>query len=200
MRSNHTKTAVFAALLSLTGAGMAAAQPGPGAGPGPASGMAQMHHGMRGGNMMGFAAGEAFARADANNDGKVTRDEAAAWLQARFTEIDANKDGGITLEEMRAFYTARRGEGRGPPEAMRERMQDRQAAMFRFIDADLDGKITLAELRVMADAMFRSMDADSDGTLTRAEVQRRHYRGDGPRAAPLQPAPAQPAPAQPAPR
>ncbi|NBS43550.1 MAG: hypothetical protein EBT34_07435, partial [Acetobacteraceae bacterium] len=159
--------------------------------------MHQMHHGQRGDGMgmMGFAMGEAFARADANNDGKVTREEANAWLAARFAEIDANKDGGLTLEEIRAYYTARRGEGRGPPEGMRERMEDRQAARFRFIDADLDGKITLPELRVMADAMFRSMDADGDGALTRAEVQRRGRRADGPRAAPLAPAQCMPCPA-----
>jgi Ca2+-binding EF-hand superfamily protein len=112
----------------------------------------------------------------------VTRDEANAWLAARFAEIDANKDGGLTAEEIRTFYAARRGEGRGPPEGMRERMETRQAARFRFVDADLDGKITLPELRVMADAMFRSMDADSDGALTRAEVQRRGRRADGPPA------------------
>jgi Ca2+-binding EF-hand superfamily protein len=156
--------------------------------------MHQMHHGQRGDSMMGFAAGEAFARADANNDGKVTREEANTWLAARFAEIDANKDGGLTLEETRAFYTARRGEGRGPLEGMRERMETHQSARFRFIDADLDGKITLPELRVMADAMFRSMDADSDGALTRAELQRRGRRTDGPRAQPLAPTPAQPAP------
>jgi Ca2+-binding EF-hand superfamily protein len=137
---------------------------------------------------------EAFARADANNDGKVTREEANAWLAARFAEIDANKDGGLTLEETRAFYNSRRGEGRSPPEGMRERMEDRQASRFRFVDADLDGKITLPELRVMADAMFRSMDADSDGALTRAELQRRGRRTDGPRAQSLAPTPAQPAP------
>ncbi|MFN6277387.1 MAG: EF-hand domain-containing protein [Alphaproteobacteria bacterium] len=195
MNSKASRTLFLASVVALGTAGLANAQPAPGPGP---QGMPpnhmhqmhQMHHGQRGDGMMGFAVGEAFARADANNDGKVTREEANAWLAARFAEIDANKDGGLTAEEIRAFYTARRGEGRGPPEGMRERMEDRQAARFRFIDADLDGKITLHELRVMADAMFRSMDADGDGALTRAEVQRRGRRTDGPRAQP----PAQPAP------
>ncbi|MCA3279918.1 MAG: hypothetical protein ING10_11675 [Roseomonas sp.] len=187
MSSRTSRTLVLASVFALGAAGLASAQPGPGPqGQGPY----HMHHGQRGDGMMGFAAGEAFARADANNDGKVTREEANAWLAARFAEIDANKDGGLTQEEIRAFYTARRGEGRSPPEGMRERMETRQAARFRFVDADLDGKITLPELRVMADAMFRSMDADSDGALTRAEVQRRGHRGDGPRPqAPGQPAP-----------
>ena len=194
MNSRTSRTLLLASVFALGTAGLAGAQPAPGPGPQGATPhhMHQMHHGQRGDGMgmMGFAAGEAFARADANNDGKVTREEANAWLAARFAEIDANKDGGLTLEETRAFYTARRGEGRGPPEGMRERMETHQSARFRFIDADLDGKITLPELRVMADAMFRSMDADSDGALTRAEVQRRGRRGDGPRAQP----PAQSAP------
>jgi len=194
MNSSTSRTLFLASVFALGTAGLAGAQPAPGPGPQGATPhhMHQMHHGQRGDGMgmMGFAVGEAFARADANNDGKVTREEANAWLAARFAEIDANKDGGLTLEEIRAFYTARRGEGRGPPEGMRERMETHQSARFRFIDADLDGKITLPELRVMADAMFRSMDADSDGALTRAEVQRRGRRADGPRAQP----PAQPAP------
>jgi len=194
MHSKTSRTLLLASVFALGAAGLASAQPAPGPGPGPQGAtpyqMHQMHHGQRGDGMMGFAAGEAFARADANNDGKVTRDEANAWLAARFAEIDANKDGGLTIEEIRAFYAARRGEGRGPPEGMRERMESHQAARFRFVDADLDGKITLPELRVMADAMFRSMDADSDGALTRAEVQRRGRRGDGPRPqSPGQPAP-----------
>jgi Ca2+-binding EF-hand superfamily protein len=187
MFSRTSRTLILASVFALGTVGLASAQPGPGpqgAAPHHMHQMHQMHHGQRGDGMMGFAAGEAFARADANNDGKVTREEANAWLAARFAEIDANKDGGLTLEETRAFYAARRGEGRGPPEGMRERMEDRQAARFRFIDADLDGKISLPELRVMADAMFRSMDADSDGALTRAEVQRRGRRADGPRAQP----------------
>ena len=190
MHSRTTRTLVLASVFALGAAGVASAQPGPGPQAATPHHMHQMHHGQRADGMMGFAAGEAFARADANNDGKVTRDEANAWLAARFAEIDANKDGGLTIEEIRAFYAARRGEGRGPTEGMRERMESNQAARFRFIDADLDGKITLPELRVMADAMFRSMDADGDGALTRAEVQRRGRRGDGPRPqAPGQPAP-----------
>ena len=147
MSSKTSRTLLLASVFALGTAGFAGAQPAPGPGPGPQGAaphhMHQMHHGQRGDGMMGFAAGEAFARADANNDGKVTRDEANAWLAARFAEIDANKDGGLTPDEIRAFYNARRGEGRGPPEGMRERMESHQAARFRFVDADLDGKIML---------------------------------------------------------
>ena len=196
MYSRPSRTLLLASVIALGTAGLAGAQPAQGPAPQGATPhhMQQMHHGQRGEGMMGFAVGEAFARADANNDGKVTREEATVWLAARFAEIDANKDGGLTVEEIRVYYNARRGEGRSPPEGMRERMEDRQAARFRFVDADMDGKITLPELRIMADAMFRSMDADGDGALTRAELQRRGHRADGPRAQPMAPTPAQPAP------
>ena len=116
MFSRTSRTLILASVFTLGTAGLASAQSAPGPSPqGQAPAhmhqMHQMHHGQRGDGMMGFAAGEAFARADANNDGKVTREEAHAWLSARFAEIDANKDGGLTLEEIRAYYTARRGEG-----------------------------------------------------------------------------------------
>jgi hypothetical protein len=119
MYSRTSRTLLLASVFALGTAGLAGAQPAPGPGPQGATPhhMHQMHHGQRGDSMMGFAAGEAFARADANNDGKVTREEANAWLAARFAEIDANKDGGLTLEETRAFYTARRGRRTDGPRA-----------------------------------------------------------------------------------
>ncbi len=127
-----TKLALLAAtVIGLGGLGGALAQPGPGPGPGgpPPGGMMGpgagggpgmmqggapgggpgWHRGMvreRRGGGGGFAAGEAFARADANNDGRVTREEGWTWLQARFAEVDANHDGGVTLDEAAQAYAA----------------------------------------------------------------------------------------------
>jgi Ca2+-binding EF-hand superfamily protein len=157
-----------ALLVAGTAALPALAQPGP--------------HG-RGHGGGGFALGEAFGRADVNNDGQVSRDEAWAWLQARFAEVDANRDGGVTMEEMRAYAQARMGNRQPRPE-MRERMEQRGASMFRALDANSDGKVTLEELRPFAEAMFRARDANSDGALSREEVSFRrggghHHRGPG---------------------
>ncbi len=130
----------------------------------------------------GFAMGEAFARADANNDGRVSRDEGWSWLQARFAEVDANRDGGVTIEEMRTHAQARMGNRQPRPE-MRERAEQRGQGMFRALDANSDGRVTLEELRPFAEAMFRARDANSDGALSREEVSFRrgghHHRGPG---------------------
>ncbi len=166
MKTSRIVLLAGAALL-VAGTGLPAlAQPGPRHGAG------------------GFAMGEAFARADTNNDGRVSRDEGWTWLQARFAEVDANRDGGVTIEELRAYVDARRGNRPGPRPEMREQMEQRGAAMFRALDANSDGKVTLDELRPFAEAMFRARDTNSDGALTREEVSFRrdgghHHRGPG---------------------
>ncbi len=57
--------------------------------------------------------GGPFAQADANKDGKLSRDEAPGFLRDRFDEIDTNKDGFISREEDTAFMS--QGGGRGGP-------------------------------------------------------------------------------------
>ncbi|MBR0650951.1 hypothetical protein GXW78_14855 [Roseomonas terrae] len=202
-----TTIAALSAVVLAGGIGLAVAQPTPGAPATPAApgATAERQHagppGHRGGPHHGgprgagsFAMGEAFARADTNNDGKVSREEAMTWVQARFTEIDVNRDG-ATIEEFRAFVDAQRPQGRrGPPPGARQGMQQRGAAMFRFVDVNMDGRVTMDELRPMVEAAFRAADRDGDGSLSREEVRFRN--GPGPRrgapAAPAQPAPATP--------
>ena len=50
----------------------------------------------------------AFAKADANVDGKLSKEEAAMLptIGAKFAELDKNKDGFLTLAEFAAGYTA----------------------------------------------------------------------------------------------
>jgi hypothetical protein len=185
-----TRIALFAA-AALTLAGGAAtlpafAQP---AAPAPsAPGASPDDHGPRHGMMMhrrgggGFALGEAFARADANADSRVTREEGWNWLQARFGEFDANRDGGVTQEELRSQWQAR--SGRQAPPADSPRAQ-RGAGMFRALDVNSDDRVTLEELRPFAEAMFRARDANQDGALTREEVMPARFHRHG------QPAPQQ---------
>jgi hypothetical protein len=51
---------------------------------------------------------DAFKRADANNDGKLTREEYPD--KSVFDTVDANKDGHATLQEVRAYLQQRRAQ------------------------------------------------------------------------------------------
>jgi len=54
------------------------------------------------------AAESAFASADTNNDGKLSKEEAARLpaVAAKFDQLDKDKKGYLTLEEFAAGYTA----------------------------------------------------------------------------------------------
>ena len=59
---------------------------------------------------------ERFKKADANGDGRLTREEAqkgTPQLARDFDRIDANKDGVVTLEELEAARKARAGASKG---------------------------------------------------------------------------------------
>ncbi|WP_137129845.1 hypothetical protein [Rhizobium sp. FY34] len=45
--------------------------------------------------------------ADANKDGKISKEEVAAWQESLFAQADTNKDGTLTPGEMREFRQAR---------------------------------------------------------------------------------------------
>jgi Ca2+-binding EF-hand superfamily protein len=50
-----------------------------------------------------------FTKADANNDGKLSKEEAAKLpaIGVKFDELDKNKDGQLSLEEFAAAFTAK---------------------------------------------------------------------------------------------
>ena len=85
-------------------------------------GRGAMRHGMmkrrmmRGAVMAHAMGGRMFVRADANNDGRVTLNEALTPAMAAFDRADANRDGTVTPEErregrmkMREEWRAKRG-------------------------------------------------------------------------------------------
>lgn len=142
-----------AAMLALGAAGAAYAQGGP-------------REGMRGGPE------RLFERADADRDGRITRDEMRAAARERFDRVDGNRDGAVTLEEWQAYAATEWGRRGGE-----ERVTQRRAAMFRGADQNADGRLSFEEASVMPEAMFRAADANADGVVTREEIPTRHARG-----------------------
>jgi Ca2+-binding EF-hand superfamily protein len=82
--------------------------------------MAHKHEGMRGdkdgkGHKMGMrgrGGGMMMQKADANNDGRVTKAEFTAAAMTRFDRADANKDGQVTSDERKAMREEMRGKWR----------------------------------------------------------------------------------------
>jgi Ca2+-binding EF-hand superfamily protein len=139
-----------------------------------------------------------FAALDADNDGRVTPEEARAHHEQRrgqraermFDHFDLDHDGSITREEMsqaRAQHQARRGE-RGPGPGgpgmgghRRMRMMHRGPGgpgghggpgMRGGRGAGMFGEqgfVTREQFRERALARFDRLDADRDGTLTAVE-------------------------------
>ena len=127
-----------------------------------------------------------FARADANHDGFITREEVRARVEAAradregrrderrgqmFDRLDANHDGSISRAEFDA-RPAFRGEGRGRRLAHRGGMMARFGARaFERMDSDRDGRVALAEAERAALERFDRVDSDRDGTISAQERQ-----------------------------
>lgn len=99
-----------------------------------------------------------FAGRDANNDGRITHEELAAYRTKLFEAADTNKDGELDSAEMAAY--------------MRARMAKRIAARVAAFDKNKDGKLTLDEVPARARRHFWRADANLDGVLTVAEMQK----------------------------
>jgi len=179
-----------AALLAVAG-GVAFAQGGPGQRPDRNADVTR--------DQVVARTGEAFARLDANRDGRVTPDEARAMREQRRTErrarmfdrLDADRDGNISRGEFSQAQGMRGGGRRGmghrrmgmgprpggpggpaagPPSGGPDGPRGRGARMFGE-----QGFVTLAQMRERALARFDRADANRDGIVTAAE--RREARG-----------------------
>lgn len=136
-----------------------------------------------------------FAKADANKDGAVTKEEMKSSVETRRTEhmeghfkaMDSNGDGTVSREEFMAGHQpgsapmahgegGHDGAGAPPPvgghgdghrmKGMGMKMGER---MFDKADSNNDGKVTLAEATKAATSHFDAMDADKNGTVTSTE-------------------------------
>ena len=111
---------------------------------------------------------EGFSPADADHDGKLSRDEASDFLVIRvFVSRDANHDGRMTLEEWVG----------GDPT---------RAADFKKRDANGDGIVTMQEAMAYGRAqgvvneIMKEADTNHDGELSLAEVTAYYASREGP--------------------
>jgi hypothetical protein len=145
------------------------------------------------------AAAKPRAPLDANQDGVIDRNEAAAHprLAARFDTLDKNKDGKLDRDEMPRPAHGRRGPGGrgGHPFADLDKDQDGRisqaeaaadpkfAGRFAQLDANKDGFVDKADRelagRQRRDAWFKAADSNQDGNLSKAEYDAAHARRDG---------------------
>ena len=104
-----------------------------------------------------------FDEIDANGDGKVTRDEIAAGMKARFADADADGDGTLSAEEMTAQMLER----------MQARAEARVARMIAARDADGDGVLSPDEMGppTPEGRMMARFDTDGDGAISKQEFE-----------------------------
>jgi len=141
--------------------------------------------------------GERFARLDANNDGRFTREEARAMHEQRrarmadrmFERLDANRDGNVSraeFDQARASRAERRAERManregGPRMGMRMHRRGghgmrgmRGPGMRGMRMFGEQGFITREQMQERALARFDRLDADDNGIVT--AVERRQAR------------------------
>ena len=98
---------------------------------------------------------------DANNDGRVSREEFAK-IVSLFDTLDKDHNGDLSQEEMNGFSRAVnevQAQATGGVEVNN---------LFEKYDKNKDGKITAEEFG--NERLFKSMDLNKDGEVTRAEA------------------------------
>ena len=101
--------------------------------------------------------GPALEQADADHDGKVTKQEYVDARAAQFSRLDRNGDGFIDDADSRAGGNER---GQRAAKALRGR-----------IDSNGDGKISKEEFVNAPTMLFDKFDANKDGVLDATELE-----------------------------
>lgn len=96
--------------------------------------------------------------ADANEDGKTTREELAKARGDQFSKLDRNDDGVINNKD----------KPRGP--VRRAKFSEALEKVIPQFDADLDGTVTRAEWNTQEIDPFEMLDADGDGAISQSEI------------------------------
>ena len=155
--------------------------------------------GGRGGSGGGSRRGGGWSRmkaSDADGDGKISKEEAPAWLKNFFDRMDKNSDGFIEESEVGSGGGGRSGGGRsgggeaaggeaggggaGGGGAGRPEMPADGKAYVKKYDKDSDGKVSKEELKShpdtpeqmksRLDSFWSFLDTDGDGMIDEAEA------------------------------
>ena len=129
-----------------------------------ADNMGQMRmgdHGMMGGMMMEGPAIDLTA-IDADKDGKVSKDELAAFRAARVAAVDGNADGKLSADELAAMHLKMMTDA---AKTMADRMIER-------LDSDGDKLLSVAEMaeRPLPIDLFDRIDSNDDGFIDQSEI------------------------------
>jgi len=144
---------------------------------------------MPGGRRGGMGGERMLGRIDTNGDGKISKAENRAAIEARFARMDANGDGTIGADERGkgmgkgGMGKWKRGGGRrgAGPEGGHGPMHGPMPGGVKA-DANGDGVITRAEFDAQSAARFAAMDVNKDGKIEKAELPQRGRRGMTPPA------------------
>jgi hypothetical protein len=107
---------------------------------------------------------------DTNKDGVVDLKEYLAVQKKAFARMDANGDGKLTREEFEASRLG--GDRAGKPAGDRAGQGQGIKKMFAKTDANGDGKISREEAPEQIAGRFDTIDSNGDGFLTPEEIQR----------------------------
>jgi len=101
-------------------------------------------------------------RLDANQDGKITKEEIPERMRPRLEALDANRDGVLTLDELKA----------PPPPAPSDAEAARRdpAQVIARLDRDGDGKLSGPEIPGWMQRRMAQLDKNADGFLTAEEL------------------------------
>ena len=109
---------------------------------------------------------EFFKKADTNEDGLISMEEADERLKKDFKRLDANKDGKLSLEELR--------QGKKAPRARQANRAERPSPdqIFADLDSNKDGKISKEEAKGPLKEHFAKVDTDENGFISKEELEK----------------------------
>lgn len=128
-----------------------------------------------------------FAHFDRDHDGKIAVKDLPDRLKEKLSKADANNDGQLTRPELEQAFQKRREEmkklmdenGDGViSEQERAKARDKfWADRFTQLDKNGDGAITVSEVPSHVWDHLKVADANNDGRLTRAEIDQARASG-----------------------